>query len=172
MHAEQGASPPLPVHPILHMQSIISSLPIADTEFERQAWHISETAPTAVEYFPATQSVHAALLMLLLYFPATHDTHEPPLTPEEPVLQMQSVISSLAITAAEFKGHAWHTSEAAATAVEYFPATQFVHAALPGLLLYFPAAQTTHEPPLTPEEPVLQMQSVISSLAIADIEFK
>jgi len=40
--------------------------------------------------------------------------------------------------------------------VEYFPAPQSVHAALPVLILYLPAAQPLHEP-AGPVNPALQL---------------
>jgi len=148
--------PPLtPEEPVLQIQSVISSLAIADTEFKGQAWHTFEPAPTAIEYIPASQSIHSALPVLFLYFPATQNTHEPPLGPEKPALQIQSVVSSLAIADTVFRGHAWHTSNTAPTAMEYFPNTQFVQSALPALILYFPATHGSHAPPCAP---ALQIQ--------------
>jgi len=43
----------------------------------------------------------------------------PPLAPEKPVLQEQSICSLLASGPLEFVGHSWHTSEVAPTNVEY-----------------------------------------------------
>ena len=145
VHAEQGASPPLPVYPTLHMQSVISSLPMADIEFERQTWHTSETAPTAVEYFPARQSVQATLPLVILYFPGTQPVHVPPLRPENPALHRQSFRASLATGALEFVGQL--SQVLAAVAVEYVPARQSVQATLPLMSLYFPATQPVHVPP-------------------------
>ena len=56
--------------------------------------HSSESLPTAPEYFPAAQSVHAPLPMLLLYFPAAHTAH-PVFGPDQPALHAQSATAPL-----------------------------------------------------------------------------
>jgi len=68
---------------------VISSLAITDTEFTGHVWHTSKTAPIAVEYCPDTQSVHPALPVSTLYFPATHGAHDSPSAPCAPALQIQ-----------------------------------------------------------------------------------
>ena len=62
---------------------------------------LDATAPTAVEYLPATQSVHAALPVAPLYFPETHRVHVPPSGPDEPALQMQAAKAELPAGASE-----------------------------------------------------------------------
>ena len=48
----------------------------------------------------------------------------------------------------------------APTAVEYFPASHWMHEAVPGGALYHPASHGAHVPPAGPQEPALQMQLV------------
>ena len=43
--------------------------------------------------------------------------------------------------------------------VEYVPAPQSVHAALPLVVLYFPATQAVHRPPSGPVNPALQVET-------------
>ena len=62
-----------PDEPGVHTQNVNIMLP--DTEVERvgHAWQVaSDMAPTLVEYDPVPQSLHAALPVTGLYFPATH----------------------------------------------------------------------------------------------------
>ena len=68
------------------------SLPAGELEFDGQAlqFELAE-APTAVEYVPVPQSVHAADPVNVLYFPAAHAMHVPPAGPENPALQVQFV---------------------------------------------------------------------------------
>jgi len=47
--------------------------------------------PTALEYSPAAQSVHAAFPVSILYVPATHSVHGPQIGPVDPALQVQAV---------------------------------------------------------------------------------
>jgi len=56
---------------------------------------------TLYEYWPARQSVHAAVpvLVLVLYIRATHSAHAPALGPVSPVLQMQ--LASVPLTAVD-----------------------------------------------------------------------
>ena len=117
-----------PVEPTLQVQSDCSSLAAGALEFVGHVWHTSDVAPTVVEYLPSKQSVHKAAPVATLYFPATQFEHEPPFSPVEPALQMQSVSASLAAGAVEFVG-------------------QSVHKASPVDTLYFPATQIEHEPP-------------------------
>jgi len=42
---------------------------------------LDTVAPATTEYVPATQSEHAALPVAILYFPAAHALHVPPLGP-------------------------------------------------------------------------------------------
>jgi hypothetical protein len=52
--------------------------------------------------------------------------------------------------------------------MEYLPAAQSVHVAVPVIILYFPPAHAEHVPPLGPVNPGLQTQIVN---AIGDCEF-
>ena len=55
-------------------------------------------------------------------------------------------------------------SAVAATAAEYVPAPQSVHAPFPLSALYLPAAHRAQVPPLGPDEPALHVQSSAESL--------
>lgn len=74
--------------------------------------------------------------------------------------------SSLAAGASEFSRHVWQTEElVAATTVEYSPARQLSHKALPVEFLYLPATHCRHRLPLSPVYPALKVQSVCLLLA-------
>ena len=119
----------------------------------------------------AEQLVHAALPITSLYLPATHASHGPPLDPTQPMLHRHLVIASLPATELEFDTHCRHTFElSAATAVEYRPLAQSVHAAVPGTVLYLPAAHGAHSPPLAPVYPALHTHAVMRELAAMESE--
>jgi hypothetical protein len=69
-----------PEEPVLHVQLVKAELPPGELEFVGQVTHVEITA-TAVEYVPAPQSVQLADPVDVLYFPATHAVHVPPLGP-------------------------------------------------------------------------------------------
>ncbi len=127
-------------------------LPAADVVNTTQSVHVAlKVAPVLVEYLPAAQSVHAALPLLVLYLPATHVVHEPALGPVNPRLQVQLESAVLPLGELDPLGHARHAASSdAPVLVEYLPAVQSVHTALPDTSLYFPA---THRVQL-PEGPV------------------
>ena len=127
-------------------------------------------APRVTENVPALQSVHVALPVTVLYFPATQAVHATPFGPVYPVLQTQPCTPVLAVEEFVFEGHAEQVEPVVAPRVpEYVPAPQSVHVALPMTVLYFPAKQAVHVPPSGPEYPVLQTQ--LSTLVLAVGEF-
>ena len=65
----------------------------------------SDVAPTATEYLPVTQSVHASRPDTLLYFPETHRVHVPPSCPDDPALQVQADKAELPAVESELDGH-------------------------------------------------------------------
>jgi len=68
-----------PVEPELQIQSISSSLATAGVlEFAGQFSHVSDVAPTAVEYLPYSQLLHAESAGAILYFPAIQLVQVPP----------------------------------------------------------------------------------------------
>ena len=172
-HWTHGPSPSGPVHPALHVQSIRLLLAAAAPEFAGHAKHtLDEVPPGVVEYVFCKQFVHTKLALAGVYVPATHCGHVPPLVPEKPALQEQSVSSLLASAASEFAGHAKHTLDAVPPAVvEYVFCKQFVQTTFPFSAVYVPAIHCVHVPPLVPENPALQEQSVSSLLAAAASEF-
>jgi hypothetical protein len=133
----------------------MSELDAAELVFTGHEIHVEEVvAPTATEYKPTPQSVHATLPLLVLYFPATHPKHTPPSGPVNPALQVQAAITELDAAELEFNGHDTHVAEAVApTVTEYEPTPQSVHATLPLTVLYLPATQSEHDPsgPVFPE---------------------
>jgi len=126
-----------------------------------------------VEYVPAKQSVHAALPVLILNLPATQIAHEPPSGPVNPALQVQAATAELATDELELVGQVMHVEEIVAPVlVEYVPAPQSVHTALPLVVLYFPATQPVHVPPSGPVNPALQgmdTQAVFDELPLEEV---
>jgi hypothetical protein len=54
--------------------------------------------------------------------------------------------------------------------MEYLPAAQSVHVAVPVIILYFPPAHAVHVPPLGPVNPGLQTQATKALLPPGDTE--
>ena len=80
--------------PALQVQLVKAALPAGELEFDGQALHVElAEAPTAVEYVPAPQSVHAADPVKALYLSGMHAAHVPPSGPEYPTLQVQFVLA-------------------------------------------------------------------------------
>ncbi len=202
-HAVQ-APPSGPVEPALQVQLVEAELPTGEMESCGQALHVElAEAPTGVEYFPASQSVHASdpveVLYFpathavhvfpsgpvveyfpasqsvhasdpveVLYFPATHAVHVPPSGPVDPALQVQAVLPAGEL---EFDGQALHVELAEApSGVEYFPASQSMHASDPVEALYLPATHAVHVPPSGPVDPALQVQLVEAELPTGEME--
>jgi hypothetical protein len=89
-------------------------------------------------------------------------------------LHVQLLADELAFGELEFAGHARHAvAFVAFVIVEYVPAAQSVHAALPIVVLYFPGTQAVHGPPSGPVNPALQptdTHALIFELPAADVE--
>jgi len=61
------------------VQAATAELAFGEFEFAGHARHVeASVAPAVVEYVPVKQSVHTALPLIVLYFPATHEAHGPP----------------------------------------------------------------------------------------------
>jgi hypothetical protein len=129
----------------------------------------SEFAPIVGEYLPALQSVHPALPVTILYFPAAQAEHVPPFGPVKPRLQTQLLNAVEPLTDCELLGQEIQLLLATAPTlgeyvltpqfkqvlavvapviVEYLPMGQKVQTSEPAELLYVPAAQLTQFPPL------------------------
>ena len=106
-------SPPFgPVDPALHVQSRISLLDAGASELLGHCLHaLEDVAPSASEYWPCKQLVHASEPDEVLYVPAWQITQIRPLGPVDPALHAQSVRLSLALGASELAGHTVHTSD-------------------------------------------------------------
>jgi hypothetical protein len=141
-----------PVKPFWQMQAASAVLAVGDVEPIGHARHSASDVATAVdEYVPAAQSVHAALPMFVLNVPAEQGVHAPPSRPVKPALHTQTARAELRLGELEFTGQARHVvATVAATVVEYVPAAQSVHTALPLTVLKLPAAQAVHTSPFAP----------------------
>jgi hypothetical protein len=171
------ASPFRPVYPALHVHAVITVLPAGDEakDFVRQSVHVKAVeAPDDPENVPGRQSVHVAGPVSVLYLPAAHWRHVPPLGPDDPVLHVQLVEAALPAgdDASEDVVQAVHVDSAnAPLAVEYLPAPQFVQVAGPVSVLYLPASHWTHVPPFGPENPTLQVQPAKAEAPAGEFEF-
>jgi hypothetical protein len=154
-----------PVKPGLHVHAELAAGEVELVGHVRQV--AAAVAALAVEYFAAAQSVHTAAPVSVLYFPATHAVHVPPFGPVKPRLQRHAVRAVLVTGELELPGHVKHVL---APAVEYVPAPQFIHEVVPVPLVNFPATHVVHAPPLTPDEPALQVQSISAVLETGEYE--
>lgn len=112
--------------PGAHLQSVKAVLPSRETVLSGHDKHVEakeaptlveylptsqlkqfedDEAPVAVEYLPASQLVHETLPYTILYFPAVHAKHKPPLGPVNPGLQTQLLTPVLEAGEFEFSGH-------------------------------------------------------------------
>jgi len=91
-----------------------------------------------------------------------------------PALHVQLLAAELALGELELAGHARHAvAFVAPVVVEYVPAAQSVHVALPIAVLYFPGTQAVQGPPSGPVNPTLQptdTQELTLELPTADVE--
>jgi len=105
-------------------------------------------------------------------FPAGHveSTHGPPAGPVFPALQVHAVTAELVMGELEFVGQVSQVIDVtAAFAVEYFPAAQLVHTALPVVILYVPTTHGEQGPPFGPVYPGLQVQVVTVVLDVGEV---
>ena len=88
------------------MQFVNATEPLGDWLFCPQARQVPDNvAPTVSEYVLTSQFVHVAAPVPILYFPATHKKHGPPLDPVAPILQTQESIEVRDMSACpEFNG--------------------------------------------------------------------
>ena len=123
-----------PVYPALQVQPVDAEQPVHDAP--ELAGHVRQVvatvAPTVAEYVPVPQSVHVALPVTLLYFPAAQVEHTPPSGPVYPTLQVQAVRALLLTGESELVGHVRQVvATVAPTVVEYVPTPQAVHSTEP-----------------------------------------
>ena len=165
-----------------------------------QTEHVaSAVAPSVLEYLPGAQSLHCAGPVSALYLPATHIVHGPPSRPEDPLLQVQADLDTLATGETEFVGHASHLP-----APRYWPAAQYLkhgpplgplkpllhtqllvallpggdsefggqlkHVEAPMVFLYFPATHRKQVCPSAPEDPILHLHAVFEELPSGEFE--
>jgi hypothetical protein len=98
-----------PVNPTLHVQAARAALEIGELELAGHAKHVAKSeAPVRFEYVATPQSVHVALPLVVLYFPATQPVHGPPSGPVKPALQIcgiQALTSELPLGEVFPAGH-------------------------------------------------------------------
>ncbi len=63
------------MYPALHRHFVIAPLPSTDCVYIGQPTHVLLVAATTVEYVSATQLVHTAEPLVVLYVPATQAAH-------------------------------------------------------------------------------------------------
>ena len=156
-----------------HARQAVATVAPVVVKYVPAAQLVHTALPVAVLYVPAAQSVHGALPVAVLYLPATQAVHGPdPSGPEKPTLHVQAATAELAIGELELVRHARQVAAAEApVVVEYVPAAQSKHTALPVAALYLPATQAVHGPdPSGPEKPTLHVQAATAELAIGELE--
>ena len=160
-----------PVNPALQVQAVTVTLPDGELELSGHTEHVPEVlAPITSEYVPVPQSVHATLPLLVLYFPATHPVHTPPFGPDDPALQVHTVLDAAEL---ELAGHAIQVDETVApTVTEYVPLEQSKQAVDPLTSLYLPATHAVHVPPFAPVYPALHEHAVMTELELGAFAFR
>ncbi len=81
------------------MQDVMDGLVLGELELAGHVRHTTTVvAPTVVEYMFTPQLVHARVPVVILYFPAAHAVHGPPVGPVKPALQstIQAALDELA----------------------------------------------------------------------------
>jgi len=102
---------------------------------------------------------------MFLNVPAAHAAHCPPSAPVYPMSHVQEVCASDPAGEYECDRHTEQMlSLEALDVVEYLPAPQSVHAALPVAALNLPAAHAAHGPPSDPVQPSRHTQLVRATL--------
>tara|TARA_B100000405_G_scaffold135583_1_gene94781 strand:+ start:12189 stop:12767 length:579 start_codon:yes stop_codon:yes gene_type:complete len=141
------------VYPALHKQDKLPVL--ASGEFAFASQLVQDPEPVEVLNFPWPQAEQL-----------------PPSGPVYPALHVQDELLGLASGEFAFAAQFWHVSEkSAARAVEYLPATQLTHSALPSDILYLPASQAEQLPPSGPVYPLLHKQDELLGLATGEFAF-
>lgn len=90
--AQAVHGPPFgPVNPTLQAQLVddLHALHEAPELTGHAVQVVATVAPTAAEYVPAPQSVHATLPVVVLYFPGAHAVQAAPSRPVNPMLHVQ-----------------------------------------------------------------------------------
>ena len=122
------SGPIKPLDPLLHVQSLRTSLPDGDDDWDGQLEHVLDAvAPEIVEYLPPTQRAQEAGPEEILYVPAVQLVQDPPLAPLNPLLHVQSLRASLPDGDDDWEGQLRQVPDVvAARLVEYLPAAQNV----------------------------------------------
>ena len=149
-----------PVYPALHVHAACAVLTAGDELLVGQVLHVPElVAAPAAEYVFVPQSVHTAAPVTALYLPAAQGEQVPPSGPVNPTLHVQAPIALPPDPDELLDGQLVHTPDPVAPGVvEYVPAPQSVHTAVPVEPLYLPAKHDVHGPPFGPVAPALQVQ--------------
>ena len=126
------------------MQAATAELASGELELAGHAPQVATAvAPAVTEYLSAAQLVQTVLPAVLLYFPASHTAHGPPVGPVYPALQSAHAALDVLPTG------------------EMRPEEQLVHCADPVVVLYVSAAQGEHVLPAGPVYPASHTQSKI-----------
>ena len=140
------------------VQFVDAVLPLGDIPFDGQALQVAlDDAATAAEYLLATHRVHGTGPGIVLYLPASHALHVPPLGPLHPLLQVQLVETALPAGDWAFDGQALHVAADAPDTLEYVPDVHCVHTAAAVNVLYLPASHAVHVVAATTAEYVLYL---------------
>jgi len=95
-------------------------------------------------YYLCSQWLLVLIGWLLAIQSIQHALQLPSLSFRYPGLHIHPVSLSLPLAESVFSGHSWHTSDVSPTVIEYLPAIQSVHTAVPAELEYFPATHCEH----------------------------
>ncbi len=108
----------------------------------------------------------------LPYEPVAQAVHVPEFMSMKPTLHVQEVTTELGLGELEFAGHAIHVvAIVAPTVVEYVPAPQLVHAALP-VVEYVPGPQSEHAAlPVVEYVPAPHAIHVVATVAPTVVEY-
>ena len=151
------ANPSGPVYPMLHVQLVMSLLPLPEYVCAGQALHVaSDVSPVSVLYLPCRHREQGAEPFSSLYLPLAQALQFCPSGAVYPALHMQTL---LPLKASACMGHAVHVVSAASpVSALYLPLEHRRHALEPLTSLYFPLWHAEHSWPSGPVYPRLQVQ--------------
>ena len=156
----------------MHLQSVMLLLPVSAMAFGIQSIHAATVvAAMVVEYVSIAQDVQVSSPWVGLKEPEMHAVHACPSLPVWPILQTQSVSSSLLGGETVCTGHSVHIVHAtAAILAEYLFAGHGLQIPAPVEALYVPATHAVHASPFDGAVyPAGHLQFHIAPLPCADL---
>jgi len=162
------ANPSGPVYPMLHVQLVMSLLPLPEYVCAGQALHVaSDVSPVSVLYLPCRHREQGAEPLSALYDPALQALQtDVPSGPEYPALQIHLVMFPLPLGEFDCGVHDRHSiSDVCALISLYLPRPHSTHANEPRTALYVPGLHAEHARPSVPVYPTLHVQFVMRLLA-------